>query len=259
MKRYHRLDELRGLVFFSMALYHAMWDQVYMFGAEVRWYMSGTGYIWQQSICWSFILLSGFCWHFGRKKYRHAWIVFGAGLLVTLFTCLFLPQERVVFGVLTFIGTAAFLTTASRPLLSRCRPAVGMAGSTILFILTRNVNQGCLGFEKWQWLLLPDRWYRNLFTTFLGFPAENFYSADYFSLFPWLFLYLAGYFLYRCMTEKPWSGTEEYSKRVPAALPRFLERGHIPVLQWVGRRSLLLYLLHQPVIYVLLLIVNRMF
>ena len=99
--RYQILDELRGLVFLSMVLYHGMWDLVYMFGYEAQWYQETAGYIWQQSICWSFILLSGFCWTFGRKKYRHAGLVFGGGLLVTLVTCVFLPEDRVIFGVLT--------------------------------------------------------------------------------------------------------------------------------------------------------------
>lgn len=258
MKRYHRLDELRGLVFISMVLYHGMWDLVYLFGFEAQWYKTEIGSVWQQSICWSFILLSGFCWSFGRKKYRHAAVVSGAGILVTLATCLLLPQERVIFGVLTFLGAAAFIVAVLQPLLLRCAPAAGMTASALLFLVTGNVNRGCLGLGNWQWGALPDAWYANLFTTFLGFPAPDFYSADYFSLFPWLFLYLSGYFLYRCLTGKRRSGAEVYSGEEPASLPHFLERGHVPVLQWIGRHSLLLYLLHQPVLFVLLSIGNAL-
>ena len=115
--RYFALDELRGLVFISMVLYHGMWDLVYMFGHEIAWYEGTAGYVWQQSICWSFLLLSGFCWPFGREKYRRGLLVFGAGALVTAVTCLFLPQDRVIFGVLTFLGTASLLTTFFHPLL----------------------------------------------------------------------------------------------------------------------------------------------
>lgn len=247
--RYQILDELRGLVFLSMVLYHGMWDLVYMYGYEVQWYQETAGYIWQQSICWSFILLSGFCWSFGRRKYRHAGLVFGGGLLVTLVTCVFLPEDRVIFGVLTLLGTAAFIMTLLHPVFSRCRPVPGFMVSVLLFVVTRNVNRGFLGFEGWHLLRLPEVWYQNFVTTFLGFPSENFYSTDYFSLIPWLFLYLSGYFLYRCVAKR----------HEPGKLLSYLEKGRIPPLRWIGQHSLLLYLLHQPVIFVLLQLLQVLF
>lgn len=53
------LDELRGLDLISMMLYHGMWDLVYLFGVSAPWYGSWQGELWQQSICWVFLLLSG--------------------------------------------------------------------------------------------------------------------------------------------------------------------------------------------------------
>ena len=44
--RYLALDELRGLVFISMVLYHGMWDLVYMFGHEIAWNEGTAGYVW---------------------------------------------------------------------------------------------------------------------------------------------------------------------------------------------------------------------
>lgn len=98
-------------------------------------------------------------------------------------------------------------------------------------------------------LRLPEGWYQNLATTFFGFPPENFYSTDYFSLIPWLFLYLSGYFLYRCVLKR----------REAEKLLSFLEKGRIPLLRWIGQHSLLLYLLHQPVIFVLLQLLQVLF
>ena len=56
--RYALLDELRGLDLVSMMLYHACWDLVFLFGVEMKWYAATPGHLWQQSICWVFILLS---------------------------------------------------------------------------------------------------------------------------------------------------------------------------------------------------------
>ena len=59
--RYALLDELRGLDLVSMMLYHACWDMMFLFGIWMDWYTGMPGRLWQQAICWVFILLSGFC------------------------------------------------------------------------------------------------------------------------------------------------------------------------------------------------------
>ena len=64
--RYRLLDELRGLDLISMMLYHGMWDVVFLFGVAQKWYTGRPGFVWQQSICWVFILLSGFCLPLGH-------------------------------------------------------------------------------------------------------------------------------------------------------------------------------------------------
>lgn len=67
-----------------------------------------------------------------------------------------------------------------------------------------------------------------------GIWMDWFYSADYFGLLPWLFLFWAGYYLHKAVGHR---------RMEP------LRRSVCPALGWMGRHSLLLYLLHQPVIY----------
>ena len=106
----------------------------------------------------------------------------------------FLPENRVVFGVLTLLGSCMILLLPLQGAIRKIPPAAGMAASAVLFVLTRDVNRGFLGFEGWNPVALPDGWYRNLFTAWLGFPEPGFFSTDYFSLFPWIFLFLAASF-----------------------------------------------------------------
>lgn len=120
--RYALLDELRGLDLVSMMLYHACWDLVFLFGVQMNWYAATPGHLWQQSICWVFILLSGFCVPLGHHTLRRGATVFGAGVLITAVTLLFMPEDRVVFGVLTLLGSAMLLTGLLEPLLKRYRP-----------------------------------------------------------------------------------------------------------------------------------------
>ena len=60
-RRSGTLDSLRGLTLVSMMAYHACWDLVYLYGMPWDWYRSFWAYAWQQSICCTFILLSGYC------------------------------------------------------------------------------------------------------------------------------------------------------------------------------------------------------
>ena len=72
---------------------------------------------------------------------------------------------------------------------------------------------------------------------FLGFPPADCYSTDYFSLLPWCFLFLTGYFLRRVQLDRQ-------------ARP---ERDiRLPVFSTLGRHSLLIYLVHQPLVFGLL-------
>ena len=231
--RYALLDELRGLDLISMMCYHGLWDVVFLFGVQLPWYTGMPGHLWQQSICWVFILLSGFCLPMGHHPYKRGALVFGAGALVTAVTLLFMPEDRVVFGVLTFLGSAMLLTGLLEPLLKKIPPAAGLAVSAVLFALTYHLDERWLGFGGLR-LALPDAWYANYFTAFFGFLPFDFYSTDYFALLPWLFLFWAGYFLH---------GVVGRARMEP------LRRSVCPALGWMGRHSLVLYLLHQPVIY----------
>ena len=143
--RYALLDELRGLDLISMMLYHGMWDAVYLFGVVVPWYSAGQGRLWQQSICWVFILLSGFCLPLGHHPLKRGAAVFGAGALVTAVTLLFMPEDVVWFGVLTLLGSAMLLTGLVQKWLQKIPPAVGLAVSLILFALTYHTMDGYWG------------------------------------------------------------------------------------------------------------------
>ena len=71
--------------------------------------------------------------------------------------------------------------------------------------------------------------------TVLGFAPYGFASSDYFPLFPNLGYFLLGAVLGRAL----------YAER-----KSLLPGGNPPAkaLQWMGRRSLLIYLLHQPIL-----------
>ena len=164
--------------------------------------------------------------------------MFGGGLLVTAVTIAVMPQNRVVFGVLTCIGSCMLLLIPVDKYLRRIPAELGLIGSFGLFLILRNVNRGFLGFEIWNLVALPRSCYQNLLTAYIGMPPVNFYSTDYFSLVPWFFLFVTGYFLYGICKKYELLGRSIFQKR-------------IPLVDYLGKHSLLVYLLHQPVIYLI--------
>ena len=240
-QRLHFLDALRGFTLINMIAFHGMWNLVYLFGVRANWYTGMPGYLWQQWICWTFILLSGFCWSFSRNHLKRGAMVFGGGLVVTAVTCLVMPESRIVFGVLTCIGSCMLLMIPAEKLLKKLPTGTGLAISFGLFVVLRNVSAGSLGFEGFVLCLLPNSLYRNLLTAYLGFPPRGFFSTDYFPLLPWFFLFVTGYFLFRLLDVQ---GLNE----------KLFAKGNVPVLNWLGRHSLIVYLLHQPILYGLCLL-----
>lgn len=237
-ERYFLLDALRGITLISMIAYHGMFDLVELYGVHVDWFWKTPGYVWQQSICWTFILLSGFCWKLGKRPLRRGILVSGCGIIITAVTYLFMPSERILFGILTFTGAAMLALAPLAKALDHIPAWAGLTGSVVLFFLTRNINSGYWGFEPLVLGKVPGGLYRGLFTAFLGFPGRGFFSGDYFSFFPWIFLYLCGYFLYEILMK--WKTVQKILKY------------RCPVLEWPGRHSLILYMLHQPALMLVL-------
>ena len=242
--RYPLLDTLRGFSILSMVLYHFCWDLVNLKGRILPWYSSTPGYLWQQSICWAFIFISGFSLALSlRHKNRtaalkKAVLLLLLGSLITAVTLLVMPQDPIWFGVLFLLGAAALVL----PLLgvrTSLPPAAACFFSFLFFFCTRNLPTGFLGFEHLLGPRLPSSLYTHgLPGAFLGFRGDAFHSADYFPLFPWVFLFAAGYFACRALLKED-------------ALPHaFL--GGSRVLSFPGRHSLLIYLLHQPLLVLMM-------
>lgn len=244
-KRYVLPDTLRGLILLSMLTYHTVWDMVYLFGQKWDWFESNWALGWQQSICWSFILLSGFCWSFGRRKWKRGIIVFIAGSIISLVTITVMPENRVLFGVLTMLGSSMVFMIPVEKVLRRMNPYVGLLGAFFLFSYMKNIDNGSLGWEKFGYVKVPENWYANLFSAYWGLPEKGFFSADYFGIFPWLFLFVTGYFVYRIFEKNQWLNV--------------LNVGKVKPLEMLGKNSLLVYMVHQPLIYGVLTVVYRVF
>ena len=137
-------DALRGLALLNMLVYHGMYDWVYVFGHASRWYdiWAPGCHVWQQYICWSFIVLSGFSFPLARKPVKNGLLVAGCAAVLTVVTAVFMPSEAIWFGVLHLNAAAVLLTCLVYPLLQRVPAGMGLATSAALFALTNQLPYG---------------------------------------------------------------------------------------------------------------------
>ena len=238
--RYPALDLLRGITLISMMAYHACWNLGHIFGV-IRFPYAGGIYLWQQSICWTFILLSGFCWSLSRRHLKRGLITLGGAVIIALATHIAMPDAAISFGVLSLMASSMLLMIPLHRICCKAPSLVGLFSSFLAFLITKSTGEGYWNLFGLKLLELPEHLYANYLTAYLGFPSPSFASADYFPLIPWFFLYLTGYFLYRYCSERG------FLQKLPAL--------KFAPLNFLGKNSLLVYLVHQPFIYGVMLLI----
>ena len=168
-RRIAAFDALRGFALVNMAVYHGVYDWVYVFGRPAAWFtQTGNAHIWQQFICWTFILLAGAVFPYGKHAVRRGAVTFSCGFLLTAVTMLVMPSEQILFGVLHLIGAAVLLSALLRRFLDRAPALPGAIASFVLFLFLRSVPMGYLGIGELQLFELPRRLYSVPFLFPLG-------------------------------------------------------------------------------------------
>lgn len=226
--RFWELDLIRGSLIILMVLYHLMYDLDkfgdYDFSLD-SFYMKAVRIIGEVA----FIFIVGVSLSLSRFRKRgelgfkgyfiRGFAIFALGLLITGVSLIIIPDEPIIFGILHCIGVSIVL---AYPFL-RLRFTNLILGT--FFCITGVVLYNFkFGF---YWLL------------WLGFFPKGWDTADWFPLLPWFGVVLLGLFVgdlvyseYKRLIELP-----DLSKVMPI---RFMDL--------VGRHTLIVYMLHQPVL-----------
>lgn len=218
-RRIWELDALRGLALLGMIGIHLIYDLVDLFGVwhwqQPVWYL-----LFKNNYGAIFLLISGISATLGSHPVKRGLQVFLCGFLCTAATVgMFLlgtaGKDIIIYiGVLQCLGLCMMLWPLFRRL-----PQWGLVGLGLL-MAAAGLYLRTKAFP-FPWLM-P-----------LGFAPYGFASSDYFPLLPNL-----GYFLLGAALGKKVYGDKQ---------SRFLT-ARFPFLQWCGRNSLLIYLLHQPIL-----------
>lgn len=232
--RFPELDLVRALAVLGMVTYHAAYDLQFFYSWKIS-VLDGGWLLLARATATTFFLLVGITFRISwtrtrerlslfvtlRKYLRRGLLVILCGMLVTAATYRIDANTFVRFGVLHFIGVSIILL----PLFTRLKIWNACVGGFVLF-LGIWIQGKTASFS----LLLP-----------FGITPGGFISVDYYPLVPWFGWVLLGdaigFLLYvrhrewrTCMSE--------------ITFPK--------IFLWPGKNALILYLLHQPIILIVL-------
>ena len=237
MHRYPEIDALRGLALLLMVWYHLTYDLV-LFGLVNLSFWEGFWWWLPRCIAASFILLAGLALALRESRGKAGYQPFvirgmkllGLAALITLVSYIALgPRQFVFFGVLHLI---AFATLASYPLARRPMAAAALGVPVLI-----------AGF------FLSERRYPGLSLAWLGFRPEGRFPADYLPVLPWYAWFLFGIALAAAFFP---DGRRRFvpPHALTAAAP-------FRALAWLGRHTLVIYLIHLPALYAIVWGVSR--
>lgn len=121
--RYCLIDGIRGIAIINMVLFHFLYDVYIVYGKYPEWYGLPGIHIWQQTICRTFIFISGFVWVWGKEKNLRRGIMFNLfGLLISFITLIIVPSQSIWFGILNFMGCMVLLMFPLEKMLKKTLP-----------------------------------------------------------------------------------------------------------------------------------------
>ncbi|PIO02460.1 hypothetical protein COT58_00050 [Candidatus Micrarchaeota archaeon CG09_land_8_20_14_0_10_60_16] len=226
MARFWEVDFARGAAVASMVAFNWLYALAYL-GAAAFDAAQPANRLWAIATAACFVFLAGLSMHLasaqGKNLASRGAKIFLLGLLITAATLYFIPSMFVAFGILHLIGSSIIIAS----LFALRLPAAVLAALACAIL--------ALGIP------LSAVQPANPFFLWLGAPPAGFQSVDYEPLIPWF-----GVFLFGIATGKTF-----YPKGRRAFQFRNAPRFAAP-LQFLGRHSLIIYLVHQPLLVVVL-------
>ena len=237
--RFWEVDLLRGIGVMMMIVFHFFYDLNYFHIVALSLY-TGWSLVYVYVGASIFIGLVGVSLvlsyervkkRFSEKELFLKYVIrglkiFGLGLVITVVSWWYLGEGFIVFGALHCIGVSIILAF----------PFLRFGNLNLLL----GVVFVCLG------VVLKFVTVDFSYLLWLGFKPSGFFTVDYFPLLPWFGVVLLGMFVGRCL----------YAESIRRfSLKDFSNLGVVRVVGFLGRHSLIVYLVHQPVLLVVISVV----
>ena len=236
------LDFSRGFLVIIMMIYHFFWDLGYFGYIDHSSVVSGLGLLLAQFIGASFIFLSGLSVSilFTSNSFNILVFLFkllklsGISLLISVVTWYMNPESFIYFGILHLLSLCYLVSYLIYQLGNRF----------LIYLISVAI---CLFWFSGLTFNLSSLW------AWIGVNKEIIPSNDFYPFIPWSFFFLFGFvssnYVLRSIEKfKIGSLDENYEKLT-------LE---LRAIAWAGRKSLLIYIFHQPLFFSLFLSFNAL-
>jgi uncharacterized membrane protein len=237
-KRFYEIDIWRSVAIISMVIFHVFYGMDF-FKLEEYEMSKGLWDVFGNLIRWSFLLLVGIGMQLSYQRYlskgkkMHDFLlgnlkrglnVFLCGALISFGSYLVMPSIFVRFGILHLIGTSIILLApfVRFPKVSALLGLAILLSKTYVHSFTSSIK----------------------FLAIFGIYDETFATLDYFPIIPWLAFPALGIFLGSLMFKN-------YQRTYPFP-EAILENTFAKTLIWIGKRSLLIYVIHIPILFFIL-------
>ena len=231
------LDILRGIAVLGMVFHHALVSAEIVFGVSFDFLSTTAFEIAQLIFVIVFLLVSGICTNYSRNIIKRGAIVTAAALVVSFATCVVMPKMgieglNIYFGILHMFGLSMLIYGICRKLFEKINPLLGIIVFSILFFAY---------YFYYKTEPMSDSYLLMVFGVMCN-KIEAY--GDYYPLLPYFFMFITGTYL------------GKYVKN--GRFPDFFYNTRCTVLELCGKYSLWVYVLHQPIIFGIFMLISIM-
>jgi uncharacterized membrane protein len=239
------VDEIRGLCVLLMVFFHAFFVGGFLFDVSLFAMLFEFFEPVQPFFAGIFVFICGLSCRLSHNNLKRGLLLAGTAILLSaamwtaVYWRLVSNDSLIWFGVLHCLASCILLYVLFLPTLRFFPPWLGILLNTLLFILcwhlpfAKGGYLGIAGVFEWH---LPIAAVDTPWLYPFGLcPVSP--CADYFPLLPWFFCFLAGTY------------TGIWAKK--GKFPKSFYRKRFSAFSFIGRHALIIYLLHQPLVYLL--------
>ncbi|KAB2950941.1 DUF1624 domain-containing protein [Heliorestis acidaminivorans] len=222
-RRIWEIDLLRGIAIILMVLFHLLYNLKEFYGFNID-YQSGIIFFIGKASALLFIILTGISCSFSKNNFQRGLKILFYAFLITFVTYLFDSERFITFGILHFLAISIFLYIFVKNLDIFSLFIIG----SLVILIGYMVGQVSIS--------------HNYFLMF-GLTSSSYMSFDYYPLLPYFGVFLYGVALKKILYPS-------YESVLPIVW-------NIKPLGYLGRKSLYIYLIHQPILLVFLSLMEQ--
>lgn len=226
-KRILWIDVIRGISILAMVTFHFAFDLMYFGFAKSDLIYQPDWRLFERMIAFSFLFIAGLSlsithrsWINWKSFFRRYGVTAICAVLISIVTYILFNNDMIRFGILHAISVSGLVGL----LLLKLNSLSLFFLAVLLFLLNLFIPQPLEGDYFWQWLI---------------YTTETPNSLDYRPIIPWITPFILGMASYQLF--KKWDLLE---------VNNTVTHNELSILCWLGRNSLVIYLVHQPILFV---------